>query len=81
MPEPANRGVGVDTTAQASSSFDEGEAARWFFDNASDLFAIVSPEGRFVRVNGAWTTLTGWSADELVGRPTIQFVHPTATPI
>ncbi|PIC01966.1 PAS domain S-box protein [Caulobacter sp. X] len=76
MPEPANKGVGVDTTAQTSSSFDEGEAARWFFDNASDLFAIVSPEGRFIRVNGAWTTLTGWSADELVGRPTIKFVHP-----
>jgi len=58
------------------SSFGEAEAARWFFDNASDLFAVVSPEGRFVTVNAAWTTLTGWATEELVGRHTIKFVHP-----
>jgi PAS domain S-box-containing protein len=54
----------------------EDEAARWFFDNASDLFTVVSPEGRFVSVNAAWTALTGWTREELVGQPTVKFAHP-----
>lgn len=59
-----------------ASSFGEGEAARWFFDNASDLFTVISAEGRFISVNDAWSHLTGWARDELVGQPTIKFVHP-----
>ncbi|PIB94354.1 PAS domain-containing sensor histidine kinase [Caulobacter sp. FWC2] len=60
----------------APSPFGEAEAARWLFENASDLFAVVSPEGRFVSVNGAWTTLTGWTPEELIGQPTLKFAHP-----
>jgi hypothetical protein len=31
----------------ARAPFGEAEAARWFFDNASDLFAVISaPAGR-----------------------------------
>jgi PAS domain S-box-containing protein len=59
-----------------AAPFGEAEAARWFFHNASDLFVVVSAEGRFITVNGAWTILTGWAADETVGQPTIKFVHP-----
>lgn len=61
---------------RAPSPFGEAEAARWFFDNASDLFAVVSPEGRFVHVNGAWAGLTGWTAEDLIGQPTLKFCHP-----
>jgi len=61
---------------RAPSPFGEAEAARWLFDNANDLFTVVSPEGRFVSVNGAWTTLTGWTAEELIGQPTLKFCHP-----
>jgi PAS domain S-box-containing protein len=56
--------------------FGGAEAAQWFFDNASDLFVVVSAEGRFVSVNAAWTTVTGWTAGDLVGEATIKFVHP-----
>jgi PAS domain S-box-containing protein len=62
--------------ANAPSPFGEAEAARWLFDNASDLFAVVSPEGRFVTVNSAWATLTGWTPEELIGQPTLKFAHP-----
>ncbi len=72
MPEASINGA----AAYEPLPFGEAEAARWFFDNASDLFAVVSPEGRFVTVNGAWTALTGWSRQELVGQPTIKFTHP-----
>ena len=63
-----------------ASPFGEAEAARWFFDNACDLFTVVSPEGRFITVNAAWTALTGWTTDELVGQPTVKFVHPDSQP-
>ena len=62
-------------TPLAPSPFGEAEAARWFFAHARDLFAVVSPDGRFSVVNPAWTTLTGWSGEELVGQPSIRFVH------
>ncbi|HJV42632.1 PAS domain S-box protein [Caulobacter sp.] len=76
MSETSINGADGQAAACGPSPFGEAEAARWFFDNASDLFAVVSAEGRFVTVNRAWTTLTGWSADELVGQPTIKFTHP-----
>ena len=63
-------------TLSAPSPLGGDEAARWFFDNASDLFAVVSPEGRFVSVNAAWTALTGWTPPELIGQPTVKFAHP-----
>ncbi|MFY8209499.1 MAG: PAS domain S-box protein [Caulobacter sp.] len=59
-----------------ASSFGEVEAARWFFAHASDLFTVVSADGRFISVNEAWSQLTGWAQHELVGQPTIKFVHP-----
>jgi PAS domain S-box-containing protein len=66
--------------SSAPTPFGEAEAARWFFDNASDLFTIVSAEGRFVTVNAAWTALTGWTTEETIGQPSIKFVHPDSQP-
>jgi len=70
----------LDAPPIAPSAFGEAEAARWFFENANDLFAVVSPEGRFVSVNAAWTTLTGWRPDELVGAICSDFVLPESLP-
>ncbi|WP_297514305.1 PAS domain S-box protein [uncultured Caulobacter sp.] len=68
---------GAENGGEGPAVFGEAEAARWFFENASDLFAVVSPEGRFVSINAAaWTALTGWTAPELIGRPCLAFVHP-----
>jgi PAS domain S-box-containing protein len=64
-----------DAPSLAPSPFGEAEAARWFFANAKDLFAVVTPDGRFSVVNPAWTALTGWSVEDLVGQPSIKFVH------
>jgi PAS domain S-box-containing protein len=64
----------------AASSLGEAEAARWFFDNAGGLLTVVSADGRFINVNDAWTVVTGWSPAELVGAPTIKFVHPDSQP-
>ena len=47
-----------------------------FFELSLDLMAIATVEGRFVRVNSAWTQLLGWSSSELVSKPFLEWVHP-----
>lgn len=39
--------------------------------------AIAHRNGRVVRVNDAWASLHGWRANECLGRPLTEFVHPT----
>jgi PAS domain S-box-containing protein len=46
------------------------------FDLSLDLTCLADPAGRFKRVNPAFTKVLGWSADELLSRPFIDFVHP-----
>ncbi len=49
----------------------------WFFDHAPDLLAIVSiVTGHFLRVSPSFTDVLGWSEEELLRIPRIEFVHP-----
>ena len=63
-------GTTTEATRQAST------AARWFFDNSLDMFAVVNRDGVFVEVNEAWERNTGWTRDDLVGKPIYEFLHP-----
>jgi two-component system, sensor histidine kinase and response regulator len=47
-----------------------------FFTLSRDLFCIASSDGRFLRVNPAWTELLGHSEQALISAPYIDFVHP-----
>ncbi|HET9480276.1 MAG TPA: ATP-binding protein, partial [Candidatus Polarisedimenticolia bacterium] len=49
---------------------------RRFFELSLDLFCIADFEGRFQRINPAWTRVTGYSPEELTSRPYLEFVHP-----
>ncbi|MDP1738342.1 MAG: ATP-binding protein [Caulobacter sp.] len=62
------------TGANAPSELDI-EAARWFFQNAVDIFVLIRG-GTISRINPAWTELSGWSVEETVGRPMEEFIHP-----
>jgi PAS domain S-box-containing protein len=57
----------------------DGEASRQltaFFEVSLDLLVIRDMQGRFVRANGAWETILGYTAAELEGRPMLDFIHP-----
>jgi PAS domain S-box-containing protein len=58
-----------------SARLSDVESAQWFFDHSHDLFAVVD-KGKFATVNPAWTRVTGWTRQELIGQPALRFVHP-----
>jgi diguanylate cyclase (GGDEF)-like protein/PAS domain S-box-containing protein len=41
-----------------------------------DLLCTASFEGYLTHVNGSWQRTLGWTPEELMGRPFIEFVHP-----
>jgi PAS domain S-box-containing protein len=47
-----------------------------FFDLSLDLFCIASTDGHFLRINSNFSRLLGFSDDELLARPFLEFVHP-----
>ena len=50
-------------------------AATWFFENSLDTFISVHDDV-MRSANGAWTRLTGWGPDEVIGRSFSSLIHP-----
>jgi PAS domain S-box-containing protein len=46
-----------------------------FFSESLDLLSITGLDGNFVRVNTAFNDLLGFTAEELMSRPSLSFVH------
>jgi PAS domain S-box-containing protein len=40
------------------------------------LMCIISPEGYFTYLNEYWTTLLGWTPNEIKAKPFVDFIHP-----
>ena len=47
-----------------------------FFTNAIDLLCFLDYNGYFKRLNPAWERTLGYTREELMSRPFIEFVHP-----
>lgn len=53
----------------------EADGAR-FFSLSLDILVISSADGYFKRLSPAVTQTLGWSVEEMLGRPFLDFVHP-----
>ena len=46
------------------------------FKLSNDLICVTGIDGILKKVNPAFTTILGWSEEELIGQPFLSFVHP-----
>jgi PAS domain S-box-containing protein len=51
-------------------------AVERFFELSLDMHVISSPDGYFKHVSDSAPDILGWSVEEIVGRPFLDFVHP-----
>jgi diguanylate cyclase (GGDEF)-like protein/PAS domain S-box-containing protein len=47
-----------------------------FFDYAIDMLCVADASGHFLKVNRAFERVMGYSREELLARPFVEFVHP-----
>lgn len=72
-------GLGTDVTAEraaAEALYEAHERFEQIFQNAAISKAVVSLDGRFVKVNRALCTLTGYSESSLLTRTVQDITHP-----
>ena len=47
-----------------------------FFTLSLDMLCVARTDGYFIRVNPQWSRVTGYTEQELLSRPYLDFVHP-----
>ncbi len=73
--EPADHQVGILFNDITQREQTQAELDR-FFTLSLDLLVIASADGYFKRVSPAITDVLGWTPDEFLARPFLEFVHP-----
>lgn len=66
----------TDTVAARESLRDESRFVDAVIDVAGSLFCVFDPDGRFLRFNHACELLSGYTFDEIRGRPFYEFLIP-----
>jgi PAS domain S-box-containing protein len=46
------------------------------FELSPDMLCIAGFDGKFKRLNPAWRECVGYSEEEMISRPFLDFVHP-----
>jgi PAS domain S-box-containing protein len=67
-------------TAELAAANKELESSREemdrFFTLSLDLFCVAGFDGYFKRLNPVWERVMGWTTEELLSKPLLEFVHP-----
>ena len=71
--EGSGPGRSLDSASRPFVGHDDVET---YFNLCSELLCLVDAQGRFVRVNPAWTATLGMDCRQMVGRQFIEWVHP-----
>jgi diguanylate cyclase len=58
------------------AAVDHLQSSARHFELARDLLCTTSFDGYITQLNGSWQDCLGWTAGELMARPSIDFVHP-----
>ena len=73
------QGVWFDVTRrkQAEAALRESEYRyRMVVDNATDLVALIDPDGTFVYTSPSYVSVTGYESEEMIGRSAFDFDDP-----
>jgi diguanylate cyclase (GGDEF)-like protein/PAS domain S-box-containing protein len=54
----------------------EAHGRRRWFEMSNDMLCETSLDGYFLELNDQWERTLGWTKQELMARPVIEFVHP-----
>jgi PAS domain S-box-containing protein len=81
----------LDTTEEEFVNKIVNQAAKWYvgkekeqrlsnydtlFETSNDLLGVFSLEGKFIKLNPAFSKILGWSDEQFMSKSFIEFVHP-----
>jgi PAS domain S-box-containing protein len=73
-------GVGLALSAFMGSLYSELETGNRFIDLSVDMFCIAGFDGFFKSLNPSWQTALGFTTEELIAKPYLEFIHPEDRP-
>ena len=68
--------LGLGLSALMGSLYSELEIGSRFIDLSVDMFCIAGFDGYFKSLNPSWQKTLGFTAEELMRKPYLEFVHP-----
>ncbi len=79
-PNPPNSEYVQSLEARLASAQAEADRYRALVDDLKEVLFQINRQGQWSFLNPVWAELTGFSAEECLGRPFLEFLHPADNP-